>query len=109
MRELSTRLIASEDWRRAIEEFERCRPRWYESLRAYAMWAGPLVTDVGPEADAARLRADRARELDPWLDGYGAIYSLGPDGLPVTESARRHILGEDLDDGCWVLGDGVAG
>ena len=30
--------------------------------------------------------------------GYGAIFALGPEGLPVTEAARRRYLGEDLDE-----------
>jgi hypothetical protein len=68
------------------------------------MWQGPLFTGVGPEADAARARARRAKEIDPTLGGYAAIHALGPDGLPVSEEARRHVLGEDLDEG-----DGVTG
>ena len=94
-RELSE-LLAGDDWQAAIEAFARRRPRWYDPLRAYAIWNGPLVTDVGPEADAARARAARAKERDPLLWGYRLIHALGPDGLPVSEAARRHVLGEDL-------------
>ena len=97
VRELSALLLAG-DWQEAIEEFARRRPSWYEPLRAFAIWEGPLFTDVGPAADAARARAARAAELDPWRDGYGMLHALGPDGLPVTAAARRHFLGEDLDD-----------
>ena len=91
-------LLLTRDWQAAIEEFARRRPSWYEPLRAYAIWAGPLFTDTGPEADTARARARRAAERDPWRCGYGAINALGPEGLPVTESARRRFLGEDLDE-----------
>jgi menaquinone-9 beta-reductase len=98
VRELSE-LLECDDWQWAIEEFARRRPRWYDPLRAYAMWEGPLNSDVGPEADAARARAERAKEHDPLLWGYRLIHALGPDGLPVTEEARRHILGEDLVPG----------
>jgi menaquinone-9 beta-reductase len=102
--ELSQRLLSMPDWQEAIEEFAAQRRRWYEPLRAFAAWIGPLVIGVGPQADAARARADRARELDPLQNGYGAIHTAGPDGLPVTEDARRHLLGEDLDEG-----DGMTG
>ena len=73
-------------------------PVWYEPLRAYALWRGPLFTDTGPDADAARARQRRAAACDPWSNGYGAIHALGPEGLPVTESARRHYLGDDLEE-----------
>lgn len=98
VRELSQLLTHSADWQGAIEEFSRRRASWYEPLRAFAEWRGPLTTDTGPDAEAARERADRAAELDFWRHGYGALYGLGPEGLPVTEEARRHYLGEDLDD-----------
>jgi 2-polyprenyl-6-methoxyphenol hydroxylase-like FAD-dependent oxidoreductase len=98
VRELRDLLIAQEDWQAAIGEFARRRPSWYEPLRAYAIWAGPLLTDVGPDADAARARQRQAAERDPWRNGYGAINALGPEGLPVTEAARRRYLGDDLDE-----------
>jgi 2-polyprenyl-6-methoxyphenol hydroxylase-like FAD-dependent oxidoreductase len=91
-------LLLTQEWQAAIEEFARRRPTWYEPLRAYAIWEGPRDTNVGPAADAARARQRRAAERDPWRDGYGAIHALGPEGLPVTEAARRHYLGEDLDE-----------
>lgn len=97
VRELRDLLLA-QDWQEAIEEFARRRPIWYEPLRAFAIWEGPIFTDVGPDADAARARRRRAAELDPWRNGYGAINALGPEGLPVTEAARRHFLGDDLDE-----------
>jgi len=97
VRELRDLLLGG-DWQTAIEEFARRRPSWYEPLRAYAIWDGPLITDVGPDADAARARQRRAAERDPWRNGYGAINALGPEGLPVTEAARLQYLGEDLDE-----------
>jgi 2-polyprenyl-6-methoxyphenol hydroxylase-like FAD-dependent oxidoreductase len=93
VQELSALLLASADWQASIETFAALRPRWYEPLRAHATWEGPLVTDIGPDADAARARADRAKAADPLRGGYGAIHALGPDGLPVTEEARRRYLG----------------
>jgi 2-polyprenyl-6-methoxyphenol hydroxylase-like FAD-dependent oxidoreductase len=102
--ELSRLLLTSDDWQGAIITFAQRRPAWYEPLRAYAAWRGPLITGIGPEADAARARAQRAQERDPLLAGYSSIYTLGPDGLPVTDAPRPHVLGEDLD-----VGDGVTG
>jgi menaquinone-9 beta-reductase len=96
VRELSHLLATVADWQRGIEEFSRRRPTWYEPLRAYARWQGPLTTETGPEADAARERAKCAAEADSWRNGYGAIHALGPEGLPVTDDARRRFLGEDL-------------
>jgi hypothetical protein len=55
------------------------------------------VTETGEAADAARERAELAASLDPYRFGYGAIHALGPEGLPVTEEARRRFLGEELD------------
>ena len=97
VRELRDLLLARNS-QAAIEEFARRRASWYEPLRAYAIWEGPLFTDVGPSADAARARQRRAADRDAWRHGYGAINALGPEGLPVTERARRHFLGEDLDE-----------
>jgi 2-polyprenyl-6-methoxyphenol hydroxylase-like FAD-dependent oxidoreductase len=91
-------LLLTQEWPAAIEEFARRHPTWYEPLRAYALWQGPLFTEVGPDADAARARQRQAAERDPWRHGYGAIHALGPEGLPVTESARRRFLGDDLDE-----------
>ena len=96
-RELSESIASSAgDWQTAIDAFARQRPIWYEPLRVFAIWEGPLITAVGPAADEARARADLAAERDPWRGGYGAIHALGPDGLVVSEDARRRYLGEDL-------------
>jgi 2-polyprenyl-6-methoxyphenol hydroxylase-like FAD-dependent oxidoreductase len=95
--EVSHRLLETDNWREAIDDFARERPRWYEPLRAHASWKGSLMVGIGPEADAARARAERAAMLDPLLGGYGVIHSVGPDGLAVTQEARRHFFGEDLD------------
>jgi 2-polyprenyl-6-methoxyphenol hydroxylase-like FAD-dependent oxidoreductase len=96
--ELSRRLLASPDWAAAIEDFARCRPSWYEPLRAHAAWEGSLIFGVGPAAETARERADRARARDPLLGGYGVIHTVGPAGLAVDEETRRHYFGEDLDE-----------
>ena len=96
--ELSQRLLTMPEWGEAVEDFARSRPRWYEPLRAFATWQGPLFIGVGAKADAARERAERASERDPLRGGYAVIHTAGPDGLPVGEAARRHFLGEDFDE-----------
>jgi 2-polyprenyl-6-methoxyphenol hydroxylase-like FAD-dependent oxidoreductase len=97
-RELSELLVSDAgDWQAAIDAFAQQRSSWYEPLRVFAMWDGPLITAVGPAADEARARAEMAAERDPWRGGYGAIHAFGPDGLVVSEAARRCYLGEDLN------------
>lgn len=95
---LSGLLLASDDWQAAIEEFAQRRPTWYEPMRAYGEWSGPLDTDTGPAADDARARAERAGEADRWRNGYGAFFAFGPRGLPVNEEVRAHFLGLDLPE-----------
>lgn len=96
VQELSKLLLERDDWQTAIEEFAQRRPTWYEPMRALGVWMGHLDTDTGPEADAARLLADRAREADRWRHGYGAFFAFGPRGLPVNDEVRAHFLGLDL-------------
>jgi len=96
--ELSRRLQNCDDWQSAIDEFAEQRPTWYEPMRAFGEWLGPLDTDIGPAADAARARADRAREVDRWRNGYGAFFAFGPCGLPVNDEVRAHFLGLDLPE-----------
>jgi 2-polyprenyl-6-methoxyphenol hydroxylase-like FAD-dependent oxidoreductase len=98
VQELSALLRDSDDWQAAIAEFARRRPTWYEPMRAFGEWTGPLDTDTGPEADAARARADRAKEADRWRNGYGAFFAFGPRGLPVNDEVRAHFLGLDLPE-----------
>ena len=99
VQELSTLLRERADWPCAITEFARRRPTWYEPMRAFGEWTGPLDTDTGPAADAARARAERARDADRWRNGYGAFFAFGPRGLPVSAEVRAHFLGLDLPEG----------
>ncbi len=98
VQELSTLLRERVDWPSAITEFARRRPTWYEPMRALGEWSGPLDTDTGPAADAARARAERARDADRWRNGYGAFFAFGPRGLPVSAEVRAHFLGLDLPE-----------
>ncbi|MEZ4565175.1 MAG: NAD(P)/FAD-dependent oxidoreductase [Thermomicrobiales bacterium] len=98
VQDLSGLLRDNDDWQAAIEEFARRRPTWYDPMRAFGEWTGPLDTDTGPAADAARARADRARDADRWRNGYGAFFAFGPRGLPVSDEVRAHFLGLDLPE-----------
>ena len=98
VQEISRRMLDTEDWQTAIEDFARARAGWYEPMRAFGEWTGPLDTDTGPEADAARDRAERAKEADRWRNGYGAFFAFGPRGLPVNDEVRAHFLGLDLPE-----------
>jgi 2-polyprenyl-6-methoxyphenol hydroxylase-like FAD-dependent oxidoreductase len=96
-RELRDALLAEPDWEVAITGYAERRAAYYAVLRAHAQWSVRLWTEVGPQADARRARAERARELDPDLGGFGDIIARGPDNLVADEAARRHFFGEDLD------------
>jgi 2-polyprenyl-6-methoxyphenol hydroxylase-like FAD-dependent oxidoreductase len=98
VRELFALLQDRDDWQAAIEEFAAKRPTWYDPMRAFGEWMGPLDTDTGPEADAARARAKRAGEADRVRNGYGVFFAFGPRGLPVTDEVRAHYLGLDLPE-----------
>ena len=95
-RELRDLLLGESDWARAIAAFADRRAAYHAVLRAHAQWAGVLITEEGPEADARRERAARAREIDPTAGGFAGIYAFGPDGLVGDEAARRRFFGEDL-------------
>lgn len=80
----------------APQRFAEARRSYYHVLRTHAAWAAPLLTETGDAADALREQVKRAREADPVADGYGAIFALGPDGLPTDDEARRRYYGEHL-------------
>jgi len=98
VREVRDLLNATSDWRGVPAQFARTRQTYFEVLRQHAHWSEPLLTDVGPEAEALQARIARARELDPSAGGFAPIFATGPDGLIADDAARRHFLGEDLPD-----------
>lgn len=96
IRDLSERLRAS-DWSSIPEAFATERTHDHDVLRAHAHWVAPLSTETGPHIDALRARIERAREIDPTAGGFAAIFATGPTGLDASEAARRHFLGEDIE------------
>jgi 2-polyprenyl-6-methoxyphenol hydroxylase-like FAD-dependent oxidoreductase len=96
IRGLRDLLLANDDWTGIPAAFAATRQRYFEVLRQHARWSGPLMTDLGPEADAIRARVAAARKADPTAGGFAGIFITGPDGLVANDAARRHFLGEDL-------------
>jgi 2-polyprenyl-6-methoxyphenol hydroxylase-like FAD-dependent oxidoreductase len=100
VREVRDLLLGDADWEAAMTDFAARRQAYYSVLRAYQQWVAPLQTGVGPDADARRARAARASARDPDRGGFGRdrLLAYGPDGLVADDAARRHFLGEDVDD-----------
>jgi 2-polyprenyl-6-methoxyphenol hydroxylase-like FAD-dependent oxidoreductase len=96
VRELRDLLLTNEDWSDVPARYAEQRARYYDVLRQHARWSGPLMTDIGPEADEVRVRVAAARKKDPTAGGFAAIFLTGPDPLIADEAARKHFLGEDL-------------
>lgn len=89
-------LAATDDWHDVPATFAAAQHAARETLRQHAIWSAPLMTEVGPEADALRDRVAAARAIDPGAGGFAPIFMTGPAGLVADEAARRHFLGEDL-------------
>jgi 2-polyprenyl-6-methoxyphenol hydroxylase-like FAD-dependent oxidoreductase len=98
IRDLAERIAITDDWAAVPAAFAAARAHDHDVLRAHAHWVAPLSTGTGPEVDALRARVERARELDPTAGGFAGIFATGPAGLTADEAARRHFLGEDLDE-----------
>ena len=96
VRELRDLLLSNAVWSDVPARFAEHRSRYYDVLRQHARWSGPLMTDVGNEADTLRERVADARKQDPTAAGFAAIFITGPDPLIADDTARRHFLGEDL-------------
>ncbi len=98
IRDLAERLAGADEWSDIPAAFAAARARDHDVLRQHAHWVAPLSTDTGPDIDALRARIERAREIDPTAGGFAGIFATGPAGLIADAAARRHFLGEDLDD-----------
>jgi 2-polyprenyl-6-methoxyphenol hydroxylase-like FAD-dependent oxidoreductase len=88
--------LVAEDFETAPQRFAEARRAYYHVLRTHAAWAAPLLTDTGEVADALRAQVRSAREADPAAEGYGNLFSLGPDGLATDDATRRRFYGEHL-------------
>ena len=64
MRLLRDRLLETEDWGKAADLYAQERDHYYGRLHRAVVWLTELLYDYGPEADARRLRAERAGILE---------------------------------------------
>jgi 2-polyprenyl-6-methoxyphenol hydroxylase-like FAD-dependent oxidoreductase len=93
VRELSELLLHDNDWPNAIAEFAGRRRRYFEVILAYDRWTCALKFGEGDAADRAREGNQRARQIDPTLQGFGVLEGRGPDGLVVNEASRQMFFG----------------
>ena len=78
VRLLRDRLLESEDWHKAAHAYARERDHYYGLLHRAVVWITELFYDYGPEADARRLRAERAGILtDP--AGMPDVIGVAPE------------------------------
>lgn len=96
IRDLTERLVDTQDWTTVPEQFAQQRHHDHGVLRAHAQWVAPLSTGTDPASAQMREQVARAREQDPTAGGFAAIFATGPAGLTADEQARRHFLGQDL-------------
>ncbi len=64
VRVLRDRLLETDDWGKAADAYAVERDRYYGMLHRAIVWLTELLYDSGPEADARRLRAERAGILE---------------------------------------------
>ncbi len=84
MRVLRDRLLEADDWGRAADAYASERDHYYGLLHRAVVWLTELLWDCGSEADARRLRAERAGILeDPTRmpDVLGVAPEAHPDEL----------------------------
>lgn len=92
MRTLRDALLASSDWDAAIHAYADEHDRYYARLRTVEDWMTRVLFDVGPEADARRMRVFQRLATEP--DRVPDVVGRGPD-LDVSEAARRRYFAED--------------
>jgi 2-polyprenyl-6-methoxyphenol hydroxylase-like FAD-dependent oxidoreductase len=81
----------------AIDRFAALRSRYYETLRAFVSWVGPIMFEEGEVADARRAAYAAARETDPDAGGFAQMTALGPRDLVADDAARLRLLGEPAE------------
>src|SRR5271154_6708919 len=92
VRVLADRLLASDDWSGAADDYAEEHDRHYGVIHRLTGWARALfyhpslIAAPVRESALARLVADRTRNLD--------IIGIGPD-FPCDEVTRRRFFGED--------------
>jgi len=95
-RQLRDLLLTERDWSGALEAYADERNRYYQVMRAYALWSSTLGIEQGPEADARREHVRKARQIDPSMRELLGLPHRGPDGVVLDEDARRRYFGEHI-------------
>jgi 2-polyprenyl-6-methoxyphenol hydroxylase-like FAD-dependent oxidoreductase len=91
VRVLRDNLLANDDWDAAAHAYAAAQDHDYGVIHRITQWAGQMLYEPGPEADARRARAlpliaeDKTRMLNHLLSG--------PD-LPADDTVRRRFFGE---------------
>ena len=90
VRELRDKLLETSNWTEAGDAYAEEHTRYYGSIHRITNWLVEMYLEVGPEADARRVRAlSRPREERFRPDHMGE----GPEA-PSDEDARRRFFGE---------------
>ena len=92
VRTLRDRLLASEDWAAAANDYAAEHDRYYERLHILEGWLGQAFFEVGSEADARRGRILGRALTEPGR--IPDVVAQGPDA-PCDEAARRRFFAED--------------
>jgi 2-polyprenyl-6-methoxyphenol hydroxylase-like FAD-dependent oxidoreductase len=92
VRELSERLLASDDWRAAADAYAAEHERYYARLHTLEGWLSEALFDIGPEADARRGRIFARAFVEPGR--IPDVVAHGPDAA-CDETARRRFFAED--------------
>lgn len=92
-RALSSTLVSTEDWRKAIHTYADHREAYWTTVITAEAWQSELHLTAGPAAVARRHHALGLWKADP--SRILELPSLGPD-LDVSEQARARFFGEDV-------------
>ena len=94
VRQLRDRLLATDDWDAAIQEYARDHAESYGAIHRITRWFAELTYAEGPAADERRARVLPRLAAEP--ERAPDIVGLGP-ASPSDEATRRLVLGEDDD------------
>jgi 2-polyprenyl-6-methoxyphenol hydroxylase-like FAD-dependent oxidoreductase len=92
VRVLREQLLATDSWGIACEFYAQEHDRYYRETRTADTWYTDIFLDVGPEADARRMRALPLLAMD--LTRIPDTGIGGPE-VRADEAARRRFFAED--------------
>jgi 2-polyprenyl-6-methoxyphenol hydroxylase-like FAD-dependent oxidoreductase len=92
VRVLADLLGTGDDWETAAHAYAAEHDHYSGVVRTVDGWYADLFMAVGPDAEAARLRALPLLAVDP--DRMVDVFNSGPD-VPASETERRRLFGEE--------------